>query len=183
MLGQLDKEDAVGYSRNLSNNSNDGWRRTVGFPLAKYYGCRMITSKRGNEYIWTVVGRQSARVTFEAMWPYVDMQVVYFAREARKAGYFNSVSQARTSIGNALAIRIWGMVQADEAEKEKTYTVADPRNALVPVDMISAQVSDLFPKLRISNQSIRTDIAGETLAKRISIHRQVKNAPGVKQLT
>jgi hypothetical protein len=185
-LGRLDSDDPVGKDLNAYHNNNvDHWRYQVGGALANYYGCRIIGEKtftdRGQARgrYWHVFGRESARITFTVMWPFVDRQVMAMAREAHKAGVYSSIPKARTAIGKALAIRLYDMVEVQEERRENDTGL----NALVPVDIIQAEIDATFSNVkkgRALTYNPNDDYANSAAAK-VQVNRQATGA-GVKRL-
>ena len=73
-LGCLDKDDPLGRDEDLYNNASDTWQLNVGYALARYYGCRLISADGHTKSAtkWVIFGRESARITFNLMWPFID---------------------------------------------------------------------------------------------------------------
>jgi len=146
------------------------WARLVGNCLANYYGCRFWYYRNGNHIIYNVVGRQSARVTFELMFPFVLSQVRQSAKKL-----FEKYPNAKKSravwereIGQALASRIWAMV--NDANKHREELVA---TALIPVTDVDAYLDAIEPNLKPGSERIVTTTAiTRQAADSISIHHQ-----------
>lgn len=184
-IGRLDEDDTVGRSAgdHLRNNGNANWRFALAGALAKFYGCRIIGTRRGNFTYWNVFGRESARVTFELMFPYVDRQVLALAREETRKGNFANYKQAHGQVGRALTSRIYRMMEAQEAARPAAS--ADTHNALVPVDQIENSIEAWLggTKLRQSRAGHggATGAAHRAAAK-VSLNRQATGST-VRRLT
>jgi len=178
-LGKLDDEDPVGVDKGARRMTNGAWEQAVLSMLGPYYGCRVIIE--GGKMLG-VAGRESARVTFLLMAPFVVAQVRAAARRAYKAGEFTSAGRARTAIGNALALRIRDLVRA---EREKTTgTGLRGMNALVPVDSVQAAMEEAYGKLGKGRaRSLRTSAAGKRAAQGISLRKQTGRAPATRQIS
>jgi len=146
------------------------WARLVANALANYYGCRFWYYRQGNHIIYTIVGRESARTTFELMFPFVLSQI----RQAAKKLFeqYQNVDKSRAvwerEVGSALAVRIWTMVP--DAEKKREELSA---NALVPVTDVDAYLNSVEPGLKQNKaRPVNTTAAARDAAVKISIHHQ-----------
>ncbi|TQE99523.1 MAG: DUF2786 domain-containing protein, partial [Spiribacter salinus] len=102
-LGKL-HEDPVDVQREAATSSSSyGWSCKVAGALAALYGCELVYHKHGNNFIYDIVGRESARVTFVMMLPFVLKQIKALARKGYKEGHYNSAMTAATRVGNATA--------------------------------------------------------------------------------
>lgn len=194
-LGKLG-EDAVGIDVDaIETSATYSWMNSVGSALGEYYGCKLVSMKRKNAVIWTVAGRESARVTFTLMLPYVQRQVQALGLEAFRAGVYKSRLQSVARIGNAVAFRIWAMNrEAAAATAAKAKEAADAGlstaayatkgvNALVPVDIIEALVADTFPELRKGRATkLTTDSYARDAAKKVNLSSQVNRTAAPKQI-
>lgn len=149
------------------------WARDVAGPLSRYYNCRIIYWRKGNHFKYEIVGRESARTTFELLFPFVISQVKQEARRAERAyPGTKSLSVWEREIGQALLVRIWKMVA--EAEDRRAELTA---KALVPVTDVDAAFETYFPtakKGRPINASFSD--AARNAAERVSIHVQTSAA-------
>lgn len=166
-VGRLGQDDPLGKTDNFyRSNDQDRWRLRAGPILARYYGCRIVwySDRRGN-HSWVVYGRESARITFQLMWPpYVDRQVMALARQAVKRGVYPTVSKARHQIGYALARRISDLYLKDQKPVEAIGV-----NALVPVDLIDEMIGDVNV---VKTKRVFYDSEAAELADKISLNRQ-----------
>lgn len=181
-LGRLDAEDPVGLTRDkdsLRNNSSANWRFRLAGQLAKYYGCELVGSQRGSFNYWTVFGRESARVTFSLMWPFVDRQVLAVAREEFRKGHYPSTKHAHKAIGDALTLRVYNM----NKELRTTRPAETGVNALVPVDLIQHAMAEEYPHLRSSRgQRLNVTSTARDAAGRVSLNVQTGRAPASRRI-
>lgn len=166
-LGRLDQDDPVGKDRDVyRSNTNDPWRFHLGGAVARFYGCD-ITGTNGQNNYWTVYGRESARITFQLMYPYIDRQVLQLAREAVKRGEYRGIPKARTAIATALVYRINRMVR----DRKSSETVHDKEvsNALVPVN----EIEKLMGKTRKVSMRSKMDYNAQSLAEKVNLDDQL----------
>ena len=194
-LGTLG-EDAVGVDVDaISTSATYCWMNSIASALGEYYGCKLVMMKGyKNDVLWTIAGRESARVTFTLMLPYVQRQVQALGLEAYRAGVYNSRLKSVSRIGNAVAFRIWAMNReaAAATEAARKAAQADGRstaayattgvNALVPVDIIEAAIAAKFPNLRKGRATkLTTDNYARDAAKKVNLNSQV-NRTNTKQI-
>lgn len=180
-LGRLE-EDAIDFEDNVhAIDGAEGWARHVLNNLATYYGLRCINAKVAEQkWILGVAGRESARITFKLMGPYVIRQVRREARAMVKAGESPSISKAKTALGNALAFRIARMITE---QSKKPDVDAATEKALVPTDRIDALLEELFKGRLKKGHSVRlrTNDAARRRAEGINLSEQV-DAAETKQI-
>ena len=150
------------------------WARTLAGTVARYYGCKFIYWKRSNHFDYEVVGRESARVTFELMLPFIISQVKQQAKILR----YLTPSVAQREVGQALLVRIARMIpKAEERRSELT------RNALIPVNNLDGDLEKAFPRLKQGKSTtLRFGRSAEEAASRISLHHQA-TAANVKRIS
>ena len=181
-LGRLDSEDPVGVDEEAATfSAGYSGMRIVAGQLARLYGCKMVFFKMPkNKVRIAVVGRESARITFTLMFPFVQRQLMKAGAELFNTGRYSSRIQSLNYVSNALAIRI---AQLCDDQKQAEAKGARGINALVPVDLIDAAMNDAFPRLRESrSRSIKLDHAAAKKAEGISLHRQAGAAPSIRQI-
>ena len=168
-LGRL-SEDPVGVDKDAAEvSASYPWLRLCAGQLAAYYGCRLVTSKSGGTVRLHVIGRQSARVTFLLMLPYVKREVLNLGRIAYNEGHYKSRMLAATRMGNALALRIAGMLPSVAKHEGKGV------NALVPVDVLESAMADAFPKLGgARKRRVTTDSVSSERVKGVNLNRQTE---------
>lgn len=167
-LGTLDADDPVGVDKSVATFwASASFTGMLASCAARYYGCETIVSRQGNKRWISVAGRESARVTFRLMFPFILEQVQKEASELVKQRKASSRSRAMTAVGNALAYRLSSLT----VEKKDQST--ETGKALIPVDMIDLAMSDAFPDLRrLKPRAVKTTAAAVTAAEGISLHRQ-----------
>ncbi len=154
----------------------------VAHALARYYGCKSLYHREGrNKIVIEVIGRQSACITFQLMFPYVKKQIHRLAARAVCPNLFETKSKALTSIANGLTERLDRLYWADRDMNLKSDPKGD--SALVPVDLIDQRIMMLYPDLRKARGwgGMGTDDMGRALAKNVKINSQIKNEK--RQLT
>lgn len=180
-LGRLDAEDPVGETTDdeLRNNGSARWRFVLAGQLARYYGCKLIGDQRGSFLYWHLFGRESGRVTFQLMWPYVVRQVMKLGNEGAKAGHYSSGKNGHKAVALALASRIGAMASAEERRRNAaTGTTSSQLNALVPVDMIRQCVEQAFPKLRTTKSRFTYDPNAAKAAAGVNLDTQLRRSSG-----
>lgn len=171
---EANRVDPIGHTANavIHFPASMHYAVKLTFALARYYGCRGVYWKRGNRYEFQFVGRESARMTLEIMWPFVIKQIRALARQMVQEGRETTESRARTAIGNALMYRIWGLIRAEEAKEE--VRVASGLNALVPVDELKSYEVKIFGELKTARSRVSTTtMSAMAAAKKVSLHQQI----------
>lgn len=145
------------------------WARDLGGALARYYGCRFVYWKRGNHFTYQIVGRESARITFELMFPFIITQVKLQAKHLDGAtGNARSRSILERQVGQALMIRVELLAHANAKHR-----VVLTGRGLIPVDDLDAAMDQFFPKVKIAKEkTIELDPAAMTAAEKIGLHHQ-----------
>lgn len=180
-LGKLNSEDPVGNSGNIYTSS-DPWKDQVAFKLACYYGCEMITRRSGKTTRgFYVIGRESARITFQLMLPFVLRQVAALALSELAKGHYRTAARARTSIANALAIRLWKLTEANEKARPASH--GSGINALVPVDLIEHLIKQDFPVVKPSKARYDHDYNAVEVANKVSLNQQTPARADALKLT
>lgn len=124
------------------------WARRAGSALARYYGCKMIYWKRGNHFIYEIVGPESGRTTFELLFPFVISQCKQRANRLWIKHGEQSKSVWEREVGQALEARIWKLVPQVEAKRAENEA-----NALVPVDDLQAYVDEHLGKVKVNKKN------------------------------
>lgn len=182
-LATLETDDPIGTTKKTSKfRNNDGWMRVLAAQVAQYYGCQAIIGydpyTKHTKYIH-ITGRESNRVTFEVMMPYIKAQVVKAGRMLHRdePHRYTSERMGARHVANALSFRIARMIREKEAQEKSR--VATGQRALVPVDMIKRQMQVDFPSLRDSRAtSLSTSGKAREAAQGISLHRQTGKPSG-----
>lgn len=157
------------------------WAKALTFSLAQYFGCRAVLLTRGNHLAFCVTGRESARVTFELMHPYIMRQVRAQGRELSKTGKASSPSAGARAVGNALTDRVNFLIW-EERKKEEARVESGCR-ALVPVDAVKAAEAERFPELRtVKSRPKTTTAAARDAADRVSLSHQMTSDKKVARI-
>ena len=171
-VAQADREDPVGINHGAAKFwASASYKLHLYAQLARFYGCEPVYKRRGNQFIFDLAGRESARITFVAMVPFIDKQVNAAARELVKEGHYGTMSKATRAVGNALTFRLQGMINYQRRKHEE---IREERGfGLVPVDQVKAVLEEAFPDM-VSREcrSIKTGRAASGKAAGISLHRQ-----------
>lgn len=200
-VAQADTVDPVDASREAAYCwISNSWVKKVASALARLYGCQMVTQQQGNKLLMSIVGRQSARVTWEVMLPFVVAQVKSEARadrdsaitdlvaatgwdwdRASKHSRVKGIGAYERAVGNALVYRINGM--ARENEYQDSARVKAGERALVPVDMVEHALIAAFPNLRmLKARTLSTTSQAVASAQRVSLHHQTTASAGTLKI-
>lgn len=182
-VGKLNSDDPLGRTQDAASASASySWAAMMGSQLARYYGCRVVLTGTRKTNTFDVFGRESARVTFQLMFPYVYRQVMKVARELHKEGKFPTGGKARTAVGNALALRLHRMAKEQEGAREAAPK-SSGLNELVPVDLIENMMVEAYPNLRSArSRSVKTNAAATEAAGRINVNRQMGGGSATRQI-
>jgi len=181
-VSEAELDDPMGKSQGFASCLvNDGWMASLAGAVARYYGCRMIRTKVGkNKWVFSIVGRDSARITVELMTPFIKKQVQSIARDLTKQGEYRNSRIAARRVANALITRVWELVR--EAERKDDQRVASGERALVPVDLVEQAFHRYYPNVEKGRAATRmTDAVARKAADSVSLHRQTGGTK-VKQL-
>lgn len=144
-----------------------GWRQTVASATARYFGCRAIITRCGKVAIF---GRESARISTLAMFPYFKKCVLLLSRRMAEETGLDKRACAK-QIGFEFAIRLKELAPAME---ESTNTVVTGKNALIRLDEINAMVEAAFPNLgKARARSFRTSDTAKGYAASIGLASQM----------
>lgn len=145
------------------------WARDLGGAVARYYGCKFFYWKKGNHFTYEVLGRESARTTFELMFPFILTQVKLQAKRLDgETGNAKSRSVLERQVGQALMIRVDRLAHANAQHR-----VVLTGKGLVPVDDLVAAEAEFFPKVKIMKaKSIYLDPDAVEAAEKIGLHHQ-----------
>jgi hypothetical protein len=172
-LAQLDKDDALGFeNEGLTYWKSENWVGTMAYNLARFYGLEGVRSTHGNQHRLTIIGRESARVTFKAMAPFIKKEIHRLAREEAKRT--KTASVWATEIGKAFASRVH-QLKAEADAAEATRLAEKPESfALVPVDAIAALMAELFPETKQApKRKSKVSARAVELAEGISFSGQI----------
>lgn len=175
----LEHDDPVDVSKPYkATSSAPSYKKHLWTSLARYYGCRTVLIWiSATEYTVDIIGRESARLTTELMFPFVLEQV----RKAAKKIYDErnpldrvvTQEQVVRQVANALVLRVQSLVVEREAVKANPATNAG-KNALVTLDAVTALVERLYPNpSKGSKRGIGTSGAARSAAAGISLNQQM----------
>lgn len=163
--------DPIGTDMNAYHHfvKDSWWRHTVS-AVARLYGAQAVYHNvTKNKTVISVSGRESARITLSLMLPFIRKQIRAQARTlAQEHGY--SAAKSERLVGNALTKRVWRMVW--EAEERDQNRVATGQRALVPVDLVKAEIERAYGEVSIKKSSTKTTRDAVALADKISLNRQ-----------
>lgn len=183
-LGSLiDAEDPVDVTRGDTRGWVPSWEISLMAVTANYYGCRTVTAKGhgqrtdgsfGDTIRLDFIGRESARVTAELMFPFIKRQVMQAGRELFDENPLKPVARHQRDVGNALIIRIQNLIPKAEAG-------ASGVNALVPVDRIEVAMAIAYPNMTTGRSSkIGTSGSAVKSADGISLHKQTGGSSALR---
>lgn len=177
-LGQMDS-DPVGVDLDAVQMAPaEKWQARLLHQVARYYGCDTVhtqgytSGKMRIPSTMAIAGRESARVTVQAMWPFIRQQVRQLGRDLAKRTGRGPASEVN-AVANALTQRVYDLYRAEQRSNDiaKRNKVV---NALVPVDEIQAAKEAAFPgglKQR-KGVKLRSHMAAKDAADKVSLYRQ-----------
>lgn len=161
-------------------SSGHAWRWKLYSKVAQLYGCKSIHVEKQVEgkggrmvpgYEQTLVGRESAIITTDLMYPWIVSQVKTKAREIAAKTGMSEQGQAKR-VAAALIARISRMLAEQETRDANPTTLAG-RNALVVMDAVTAAYEQHFPNTDIvRTRGAKTDNLSRDAANSIGLHRQ-----------
>jgi len=171
----LDEDDEIGHMVGLrQTTSAPSWKKHLTNVLAKYYGCKCVINFVDRKtYEVEVFGPESARVTFEAMLPFVTAQI---RAEGRKAASDMGLKPeaAIRRVANAFNHRVSAMLVERDKAKNAAQHNDKTRNALVAMGTaLDAYVQDRYPNLEKGRKtSSSTNSTARAAANKVSLARQ-----------
>ena len=190
-VGKLNSEDPVGKTGAAGRfYASESAFRDTAFNLAEYYGCKAIITNIGNRRLITVIGRESARVTFELMWPYVKKCIRAEARRLHnviKAEFdpipvpnkVSTVARQQRWVADAMTYRL-AVIVADRNREQPAETGV---NALVPVDLIQQIMDEDYGNAKTATgRTLKTTKEAQAAADNINLSDQLKDTANRKQI-
>lgn len=186
-LGTLSSDDPVGCSKDVGTYNNmESSYRDVAFEVAEYYGCEATVGKRyvskpntKKGYVFhnavTVYGRESARITFTLMWPYIKKSISRAARELSKQNG-ELIAKNMRWVADALTHRVAYINLQKKKDNQKLKVNTTGVNALVPVDLIKQAMPDDLKTVRERNWE--TTSGARKAAGDINLDAQVAKQSG-----
>ena len=181
-IAAANADDPVGQTKGAAEFWASQHHRLALFSaLAQLYGARLIYTKLGNKYTVDLVGRESARVTFQLMVPFVLKQISDAAKTLVETQAYTSKDSALRAVSNRTAVKAATM--ARENEQRDVQRVQQGGFALVPVDLVEAAMGQFYPRMRAARASSINmgSAAAAAAASKISLFQQTKGST-VRQL-
>lgn len=167
-IRSMGDNDPMGHETGEFNiYASMSWAKIMAHNLALYYGCSTIWSRHKNHFTYEVVGRESARTTFELMLPFVVTQI---RRQARHYSEYHECSRsvAEREIGHALTLRVHKMNV--EQQKIRADLIG---KGLIPVSDIQQYIDDTFSNIKSGRvRNVKTTSSARELADKISLSAQ-----------
>jgi len=191
---QLDVADLVGADDPIIQHfgyrqaeGGHAWKWKLYCAVGALYGARSAycfdgydaNGRGGRAPMWRVelVGRESAVITAELMYPWIVAQVKQHAKALSAITGMSEQGQAKR-VAAALISRIWRLVVENKASAPAT---AAGRNALVILDQVEAKFLALYPDLAPARTSRGvSDSLSRAAAGSIGLHRQASSASTLK---
>lgn len=188
MGDMIDGDDPVKHSTGFDSQGKwiPSWHRHIYRALGHLYGCESVHVVSGmmkdgrykDTWRQELVGRESAIVTTELMFPWIKDECNRLGREIAKETGQTPAREAR-SVANALEQRIWKLVRANKPKP--TATTLSAKNALVTIDRVLQVKNEHYGKLETSRGTKRTSgEAARAAAQGIGLHRQAGSANTLK---
>ena len=194
----VDEDDPIIHHTGLKHaESGHAWRWKLYSAVAQLYGCKSIhvdigymKDEDGNYlrgrngrfvpgYEQRLVGRESAIITTDLMYPWICQQVRAKARDLAKITGMSEQGQAKR-IAAALISRIYKLIAE---QREAAPTTPSGRNALVILNQVVAKYEELYPphttETMKGGRSV-TDGLARNAANSIGLHRQTSGASQLK---
>lgn len=189
----VDADDPIIHHPGLKQaESGHAWRWKLYSAVAQFYGCKSIhvdigymknedgsfmRNKKGKlieGYEQRLVGRESAIITTDLMYPWIVQQVRAKAKDIAKITGMSEQGQAKR-VAAALISRIHRLIR--EARAQEPSTPAQ-KNALVILNQVVARYEELYPPegttTMRSNRSV-SDGLSRKAAESIGLYRQTGN--------
>ena len=181
----LTMEDIKGHSREAelgplgttssANKQLRKWEKSILCSLARLFDCQIISTRSGSYYDrkaeYTIVGRESNRVTVKLMYDWIQKDTL---KKARKIG------GAYASVRNSYATGVANAINRKVSSLKATAPKSDVWG-IVPVDEVQNYVDQIYGKLKntsIKHINIRDAAAyclGRSDGDKISLNRQVSS--------
>jgi len=167
------RDDPIDRNKPYSaTTSSPSYKKHLWRSLARYYGCKtMLNWVSHTEYEIHIIGRESARVTAELMYPFIMKQVREAGRKISDMGDMKPEACIR-DVANALVLRL-DKLTAEQRENDPAPVTQSGKNALVAVNAINALMKQLYPNAKPgAARSIGTSGSATAAAAGISLNRQ-----------
>ncbi|NRA86863.1 MAG: DUF2786 domain-containing protein [Rhizobiales bacterium] len=150
------------------------WKFSLLCVVSAFYGATVAKSTMGRKTSVRLIGKQSACITVELMFPYLLKQITKQAQKLRSDGYGNKLAQLKVRVSNSLYFRMHEIIR--NRRKAVVQNNIDTNNALV----IKSEL-DLYLKTKYSNfVSVKSrgkivSQASQEAAKKIGLNLQTEN--------
>ena len=158
--------------------SGHAWRWKLYSAVAQLYGCKSIhvgkavPGKNGRlvpGYEQVLVGRESAIIPTDLMYPWIVQQVKDAAKRIASISGMSEQGQAKR-VAAALISRIHRLIRE---QQETEPTTAAGKNALVVLNQVVAKYDELYPSAEtMRSRGSTTDGLSRAAAESIGLHRQ-----------
>jgi len=138
------------------------WKHPLGVQVAKYYGCQYVSRRGAPKFTYTLVGRESNRVTAKLMFEYLIDTIMKASREQYKDERARNVS--RESKGAMLAERL--------RELNKSKPLEHIGACLVPLDEASAYMREHMKLRAVRSRSLSANVADRQWAQGVGLNMQ-----------
>lgn len=169
-LFELHTEDPIGVTMGCEGQQGPPKYKTdVQCYLARYYGCRGITTGTTKHWRVELVGPESARITTEIMTDFVWAQVCKEASHLAKTHPGKNRAMWIRDIAKALCVRLYQLSKAKETQPAKEGT----SYSLVVVDAVANYLALHYPKLKTGKaKTVSYAKAAGEAANNIKINQQ-----------
>lgn len=179
----LDADDAVIRDASFTMAaSSHKWNRELYRALGKLYGCDSCLfegygpDKKGNyrkTYRQELVGRESAIVTTQLMYPWICDQIRAHAKTIARSTGMSEQGQAKR-VAAALISRIWRLYREQGANNQQAPATAVAKNALVALDRVKQVAAEVWGTDLTTHRSRASvsDGLSRAAANSIGLHRQ-----------
>ncbi len=168
------KDDPIDRNKPYSaTTSSPSYKKHLWRSLARYYGCKtMLHWVSDTEYEIHIVGRESARITSELMYPFIMEQVRKAGRKISEEGDLKPEAAIR-DVANALVLRLDRLI-AEQKQADPAPVTQSGKNALVAVNAVNALMKKLYPNAKPGvARGIGTSLDARGAAEGISLSRQM----------
>lgn len=176
----VDADDPVKHHKGLQGTpSHPSWQRHLYRDLGKLYGCQSVfvsdyeerNGKWRDTFRQELVGRESAIITTEMMYPWVKAECNRLGRGLAKQSGQTPAYETRR-VANALVTRIRTLIVANQTKNDapKTKTA---RNSLVTLDRVQQVMAQVYGETqKAARRGTRTNANAREAAAGIGLHRQ-----------
>lgn len=186
----VDADDPILHHVGLTQaESGHAWRWKLYSAVAQLYGCKSIHVDVGYRptakgrmvphYEQRLVGRESAIITTDLMYPWIVSQVRERAKAIAKVTGMSEQGQAKR-VAAALISRIYRLI-ADQAPP--TPATKAGANALVIIEQVTAAFDERYPSTELMKaRKSTTDALSRNAANSIGLHRQTDGGASTPKL-